>query len=186
MATFESILSHLGPTAQPLMSFLHKKEATELLTTSRYIASFVSGYAVRWGFAPMPYSQHADGGFTLRTGTQTLRFRPLRHWEDLTFTWSHYARASDGTYLYYVGKFQAQTTLPLIFGSKAEIAAILEVARPYLVERRRRLPIEAAARAAAKAEAAEVKARADHIAKYTIRAGPPPPANPWTKKPNKG
>jgi hypothetical protein len=188
MTTFDSILSHLGPSARPLMVFLHNKEATALLTTNRYIAGFVVAHAARWGFVNPPYSQHANGGFTLRTGTQTLRFPPLRHWENLVFARSHFARPADGTYHYYVGKPDAQTTLPLIFGSKAEIMAIRDAARPYLMERQRRLPIEAAARAAAKAkaeaEAAAAKAAADHIATYTIRAGPPPPVNPWG--PNKG
>ena len=143
MTTFESIFSHLGPTAQPLMVFLQNKEGTALLTTSRYIAGFVSAYAARWGFVLPPYSQHADGGFTLRTATRaSFRFPPLRHWEDLTFT---EASRRIGGPAYYVGIRDNVTTIPVFRGSQEEITAIREAARPYLLERRRRLPIMATA-----------------------------------------
>jgi hypothetical protein len=148
MPTFESILSHLGPSARPLMAFLQNKEATELLTTSKYVTGFVSAYAARWGFAPVAYSRHANGDFTLRTATQTLRFRPLRHWEELVFKQSHYGRDPDGTPHYCVGKVDNQTTSPLIYGSKAEITAIRD--------------------------AAKVAARVRQEATYTIRGYPPP------------
>uniref|UniRef100_A0A6C0DS17 Uncharacterized protein n=1 Tax=viral metagenome TaxID=1070528 RepID=A0A6C0DS17_9ZZZZ len=179
MSSFESILSHLGPTAQPLMSFLNNKEATELLTTSKYVAGFVAKYAARWGFTPAPFSLHADGGFTLRTSTEARRFRPLRHWEDLAFqkssTWLHGE-------CHYVGLVNAMTTFPLIIGSRTEIEAIRRAIRPYLLERRKRLPIEAAAKAKADTEAAAAAARAKFEATYTIRVGPPPAVNPWIRR----
>ena len=88
---------------------------------------------------------------------------------------------------YYVGLVDNQTTFPLIYGSRAEIDAIRREIRPYLLERRRRRPIEAAARAEAKAKAeaaaAEAAARAKFETAYTIRVGPPPAINPWTRRP---
>lgn len=46
----EDTLQHLGPSAQPLMSFLYKKDAANFLTTNKYIAELVSAYQKRWGF----------------------------------------------------------------------------------------------------------------------------------------
>lgn len=46
----EDTLQHLGPSAQPLLSFLYRGEAANLLTTSKYIAELVSAYETRWGF----------------------------------------------------------------------------------------------------------------------------------------
>jgi len=186
MPTFEDILSHLGPTARPLMSFLHNTEATKLLTTSKYSGSFVSAYAARWGFAPAPFSLHADEGFTLRTSTETRRFRPLRCWEDLTFQKFSASRHAGVQDRYYVGIVDKYTTFAKVIGSRTEIDAICREIRPYLMERRKRLPIEAATRAEAKArveaEAAEAAARAKFEAAYTIRVGPPPLLNPWFKR----
>jgi len=162
MATFESILIHLGPTAEPLMVFLHNKEATQLLAASKYVADFVSGHATRWGFAPPPYSQHADGGFTLRSTTETRRFPPLRDWEDLTFTRSS---RHVGPPSYYVGLRGNLTTIPIFRGSQEMIMAIRDAAHPYLVARRHHRRIERAA---------------DEVAQ--ARAWPSPPAiNPWSK-----
>ena len=83
MADFETILQHLGPSAAPFMSFLNKADANKLAVMNKYVAEKVLAHAVRWGFAPAPYIEHADGRFTLTTNRGSFTFIPLKPHEQI-------------------------------------------------------------------------------------------------------
>jgi hypothetical protein len=46
----EYVLQHLGPSAQPLISFLYRGEAAKFLMTSKFIGELVSAYQKRYRF----------------------------------------------------------------------------------------------------------------------------------------
>jgi hypothetical protein len=194
MADFETVLQHLGPSASPLMSFLNKADANKLAVMNKYIAEKVLAHAVRWGFKPAPYMEHADGRFTLTTSRGPYTFNPLKPHEQIGVRKSKGVRGR----IYYnwtheiviVGNDYGD--IRLVSVSIEEARAIYKEAKPYIEARRLKLRAEAEAKAAAEAKKAEAEAAAAAEAKALAEKtkfikkitpfGPPPQINPWNKK----
>jgi hypothetical protein len=143
MQSFETILTHLGPSSAPLMVFLNSTDAKRLLITSKYVGSRVSAYADRWGFKLAPYVEWPDGSFTLTTSNGSKRFPPLKKWQDISYLKSPaYLRKYFPDKLHEICIVGNQVTKPiLVGGTYEEIKAILKEAEPYLASRRKRLCI---------------------------------------------
>jgi len=182
MSDFEIILDHLGPSAAPFMSFLHRVEATKLLLTNKKIAEKVTSHARRWGFRPSPYVEHADGRFTLTTSEGSVTFRPLRPWQRLGFSKTSISRRKLFPELTHdiivVGNHCGSKHL--LSASSADVRAIYKEAKPYMEIRKVKLEKEELEETEAKA-AAE---KAAFLAKKTIKINNlGPPTYPWAKKP---
>jgi hypothetical protein len=187
ISNFEAVLSHLGPSAKPLFSFLNYKEARNLLTTNRFVKEFVVNYAARWGGFNPPYFQRTDGSFTLRTKMMTVECPPLEPSE-------FYFRENDRRHKSNQPKWEVYISIhKVISGTKEEIMAIFEVVKPYMQARKEVRRVAASFAAAAAAEAAAIeeaaaavaaaaKAKTEYEAKYTIKGGPLPKVNPWKKQ----
>jgi hypothetical protein len=191
MTDFEIILDHLGPSAAPLMSFLHKVEASRLLLTNKNVAEKVLAHARRWGFKPSPYVEHPDGSFTITTKDGSSRFRALKRFERLgSRRISRYRLAlrPDLTHeIVLVGLYHWDPTI-LLTGSKEDIRAVFREAKPYIVSRAARIEQEKKQEATEKAkQEAEAKATAEReawLAKNTTKISKlGPPTYPWGKKP---
>lgn len=193
MADFETVLQHLGPSAAPLMSFLNKADATKLFVMNKYVAEKVLAHTVRWGFAPAPYIEHADGRFTLTTKHGSFTNNPLKPCEQIGVRKSRGVRSRIFPNLTHeiviVGKY-GDTRLASVTIEDAR--GIYNEAKPYMEARKLKFRAEADAKAAAEAEAAATEAAAEAKAKALaektkfikkiIPFGPPPQINPWTKK----
>jgi hypothetical protein len=167
MATFEEILTRLGPTAKPLMALLNSKDATTLLTTNSGVGGVVAAYARRWGFIPPPFTGRADGSFTIRTSRGQVNFTSYQR---LSFKESYFyslVRKEEGGaknrrittyYVYYDDDLIGHRH----YCTRDELRAIRALAVPYFE-----------ARAATAAAAA-----GGHAVQQA-----PPTINPWTGKP---
>jgi hypothetical protein len=186
MADFETVLQHLGPSAAPLMSFLNKADATKLFVMNKYVAEKVLAHTVRWGFAPAPYMEHADGRFTLTTKHGSFTNNPLKPCEQIGVRKSRGVRSRIFPNLTHeiviVGKYG---DIRLVSVTIEDARGIYNEAKPYMEARKLKFRAEADAKAAAEAEAAaKAKALAEKtkFIKKIIPFGPPPQINPWTKK----
>lgn len=195
MADFETVLQHLGPSAAPLMSFLNKADAKKLFVMNKYVAEKVLAHAVRWGFAPAPYIEHADGRFTLTTNRGSFTFIPLKPYEQI---WVR--KSKKGVRLIFKPNLTHEIVIVgnhygdvrLVSVTIEDARAIYNEAKPYMEARKLKFRAEEEAKAAAEAKKAETEAAAEAAAKALaektkfikkiIPFGPPPQINPWTKK----
>jgi len=181
MATFELALQHLGPSAAPIMGFLHNKTAAALLVTNKYVGGLVQAHARRWGFALAPYSETPDGSFTMRAAGRHVQRAPLKPWQGLRFrklAKSPWWPVTSTAAVYIGGSWGAERLI--LHGTKEEIRTIAREAAPYMAARTQRLAQEEAARKVAEALAAEKAKKDAYIATYTIKASGPP-TYPWGK-----
>ena len=193
MADFETVLQHLGPSAAPLMSFLNNADAKKLFVMNKYVADKVLAHTVRWGFAPAPYMEHADGRFTLTTKHGSFTNNPLKPCEQIGVRKSRGVRSRIFPNLTHeiviVGKYG---DIRLASVSIEDARGIYNEAKPYMEARKLKFRAEEEAKAEAEAKKAEAEAAAAAEAKALAERtkfikilrpfGPPPQINPWTKK----
>ena len=179
MTDFETAIQHLGPSAKPLLSFLHKTEARNLLTTNMYLSTVVSVHGTRWGFAQAPYTEFPDGSFTVRTNRETVHQRKLKPWESLEF---RKLPRLQGTNTHMVAIADGMTSYRVVKGTRDEIIAIAREYKPYKLARKNQLAAEAIEKAEAERLAKAAAEKTAYLAKYTIKVPSAPTVNPWTKK----
>lgn len=188
MAELTIIFAHLGPAATPILGFLNAREAQCLLALSKEtdldVASRVIAYQNRWGFKQPAFTHGSDGRFTMRSGTKSVHVPPLQGKQYLSFNCRSFLQR-DGVRMgsihienYYEDYYDNNDRI--IFSAPIQdIRRIKADSLQFRIARHAQIKAEQAAAAAAAEEAAKARARADHIAKYTIRAPPAPKVNPW-------
>ena len=196
MTDFETVLQHLGPSAAPLMSFLNDADAKKLFVMNKYVAEKVLAHTVRWGFAPAPYMEHADGRFTLTTKHGSFTNNPLKPCEQIGVRKSRGVRSRIFPNLTHeiviVGKYR---DILLASVSTEDARGIYNEAKPYMKARKLKFMAEEEAKAAAEAKKAEAEAAAAAEAKALAEKtkfikilrpfGPPPTTNPWGRLPSR-
>jgi hypothetical protein len=181
---FEYILSHLGPSAAPLMSFFNKNDAANLLITNKYISSLVTVYNNRWGILAGAYHENSDFSFAIRNSNGIHYFPPLRPWQRLGHCkrskWTLHFKQTHTHDIIICGNNSGSKKILSV--TKDELKQIFCEVVPFIEARKIRLENEAIAAKLEEEKAEKEAERAAFIAKYTINVGPPPAVNPWGKK----
>lgn len=188
MAELAIIFAHLGPAATPILGFLNAKEAQSLLALSKEtdmeVGRRVIAYQNRWGFPQPAFTHGPDGRFTMRSGTRTVHVPPLQGKQYLSFNCRSFLQR-DGVRMGYVHienyyEDYYDNNDRIIFSAPIQDIRRIKVdSLQFRIFRKAQIKAEEDAAAAAAEQAAKAKAIADHIAKYTIKAPPPPKVNPW-------